>query len=417
MSPFSSIRPIVSALRGQRAAVILLALEIALTLAVLCNLVFIVAGTFQRARTPTGADEDNIGLIQSIGVIGSDNSGTAGSNLATLQAVPGVEAAAFGSPPLWGVDRAPLFSTPDASQPLAQAYQFAGSQGLNRTLGVRVIEGRDIRDEEIPGIGELLGDGDAAQARATPPQMPTLLTTSLAGHLFPGKSALGQLLYTSILGTPVTLRVVGVIAPLRGAITGHPDDADAILAEFKVAGEGLGGGYIFRSKPGQLQQVLPLAARAMQQANPGHVQQLVKSMAELRADNFRSERATARMLVAIMAVLLVVTALGVGGLASFWVAQRTKQIGIRRALGATRGDILRYFQLENFLIVGGGVVLGAVLAFALNQWLMHRFELDRLSSPTVITGIVALWVLGQLAVLGPALRAAAIPPVVATRST
>ncbi len=416
MNPFSSIRPIVSALRGHRAAVILLALEIALTLAVLCNLVFIVAGTFQRARTPTGADEDNIGLIQSIGVIGSDNAGTAGSNLATLQAVPGVEAAAFGAPPLWGVDRAPLFSAPDASQPLAQAYQFAGSQGLNRTLGIRVIEGRDIRDDEIPGISALAGDSDAAQARATQAQMPTLLTTSLAGRLFPGKSALGQLLYTSVWGRPVTLRVVGIIAPLRGVITGHPDDADAVLTEFKVAHEGMGGGYIFRSKPGQLQQVLPMAAKAMQQANPGHVQQQVKTMAELRAAAFKGERATARMLVAIMAVLLVVTALGVGGLASFWVAQRTKQIGIRRALGATRGDILRYFQLENFLIVGGGVVLGALLAFALNQWLMHRFELDRLSSPTVITGVVALWLLGQLAVLGPALRAAAIAPVVATRN-
>jgi putative ABC transport system permease protein len=122
------------------------------------------------------------------------------------------------------------------------------------------------------------------------------------------------------------------------------------------------------------------------------------------------------MLLAIMAILLVVTALGVGGLASFWVQQRTRQIGIRRALGATRGDILRYFQLENFLIVGGGVALGAALAFALNQWLMHRFELDRLSVSTAVAGIVAVWLLGQFAVLGPALRAAAIPPAIATRN-
>lgn len=154
----------------------------------------------------------------------------------------------------------------------------------------------------------------------------------------------------------------------------------------------------------------------MQQTNPGHVQQQVSTLQELRADYFRNDLAVAKILIAIMLVLLTVTALGVGGLASFWVQQRSKQIGIRRALGATRRDILHYFQLENLLIVGAGIVLGAVLAYVLNQLLMQRFELDRLSSPTVITGILAMWVLGQLAVLGPALLAAAVPPAVATRN-
>jgi putative ABC transport system permease protein len=122
------------------------------------------------------------------------------------------------------------------------------------------------------------------------------------------------------------------------------------------------------------------------------------------------------MLVAIMGVLLVVTALGVGGLASFWVQQRTKQIGVRRALGATRRDILRYFQVENFLLASGGIVLGMLLAYAGNLLLMNAFELARLPWIYLPAGAALLWLLGQLAVLGPALRAASIPPVVATRS-
>ncbi|UKE79586.1 FtsX-like permease family protein [Xanthomonas translucens pv. arrhenatheri] len=105
-----------------------------------------------------------------------------------------------------------------------------------------------------------------------------------------------------------------------------------------------------------------------------------------------------------------------GGLAAFWVQQRTKQIGIRRALGATRADILRYFQVENFLIVSVGVTLGAIMAFALNALLMRRFEIERLGISTVLIGMVVIWALGQLAILGPALRAASIEPVVATRS-
>jgi putative ABC transport system permease protein len=414
MNFIESARPIVKALRSHRAAATLLALEIALTLAVLCNLMFIVAGAQQRSRTPTGVDEADIAVIQSIGVIGEDNPGNAGSNLATLQAVPGVMAAAFGSSPLWKVPRNDLFASPDAQQPLARATLFSGSQGLNRTLGVRILEGRDLEDGELPGITSLFGE--ASQAPPSSRQLPALVTTALAKRLFPSKSALGQVVYSNAWGTTVSLRIVGVIAPLRGDITGHAGDVETMLTEFKVADEGLGGGYVLRSQPGQLAQVLPLAAKAMQQANPGHVQQEVKTMTQLREDTFRNDQATARMLVAIMAILLAVTALGVGGLASFWVQQRTKQIGIRRALGATRADILRYFQLENFLIVGSGVVLGALLAFALNQWLMQRFELDRLTPPTVIAGIVAMWLLGQLAVLGPALRAASIPPVVATRN-
>jgi putative ABC transport system permease protein len=124
----------------------------------------------------------------------------------------------------------------------------------------------------------------------------------------------------------------------------------------------------------------------------------------------------ADILIGVIAALLLVTALGIVGLASFWVAQRRRQIGIRRAVGATRADILLYFQTENFLIVTGGIALGIALAFALNLLLMTHYELPRLPLYYLPIGALVLWGLGQLAVLGPALRAAAVPPVVATRS-
>jgi putative ABC transport system permease protein len=122
------------------------------------------------------------------------------------------------------------------------------------------------------------------------------------------------------------------------------------------------------------------------------------------------------MLVIVCVALLVVTALGIVGLASFWVQQRTKQIGVRRALGATRGQILRYFQTENFLLATLGIVLGMLLAYAINQLLMGKYELPRLPAIYLPVGAVVLWLLGQVAVLGPARRAAAVPPAVATRS-
>ena len=122
------------------------------------------------------------------------------------------------------------------------------------------------------------------------------------------------------------------------------------------------------------------------------------------------------MLVTVCALLLVVTALGIVGLASFWVAQRTKQIGVRRALGATRAQVLRYFQLENFVLATLGIVIGMMLAYGLNQMMMERASLPRLPAMYLPIGAVVLWLLGQLSVLGPARRAAAVPPAVATRS-
>jgi len=136
----------------------------------------------------------------------------------------------------------------------------------------------------------------------------------------------------------------------------------------------------------------------------------------MRADYFRQDTSLVWLLALVCLAMLLVTALGIAGLANFWVQQRRRSIGIRRAIGATRGDILRYFQAENFLIVGFGIGLGVLLAFVLNLVLMQHYELPRLPLAYLPVGALALWMLGQFAVLGPALRAAAVPPVVATRS-
>ena len=118
----------------------------------------------------------------------------------------------------------------------------------------------------------------------------------------------------------------------------------------------------------------------------------------------------------ICLILLAVTGAGIVGLTSFWVGQRHKQIGVRRALGARKLDILRYFQTENLMIAGGGAFVGIALAIGLNLWLMSRFEMDRIPVLYVLFGVGVVLLLGQLAVFAPARRAANVPPVVATRS-
>jgi len=139
-------------------------------------------------------------------------------------------------------------------------------------------------------------------------------------------------------------------------------------------------------------------------------------MALVRAHSYADDHSVAVLMSILSGLLLLATAGGIVGLSSFWVSQRRRQIGIRRSLGATTGDILGYFHTENLLIVSGGIVLGALLAFFANLGLMHVYELPRMPLYVPLLGALLLWLLGQLAVWGPARYAAKVPPVVAIRT-
>ncbi|MFA6985810.1 MAG: FtsX-like permease family protein, partial [Arenimonas sp.] len=141
-----------------------------------------------------------------------------------------------------------------------------------------------------------------------------------------------------------------------------------------------------------------------------------KSLEEDRDDIYRDDRALAWMLITVTVLLLLVTASGIVGMATLWVNQRRKQIGVRRALGARRFDILRYFITENLVITSGGIVAGLLLAVALNQLLVSQLELTKLPIGYLAVGSLVLWLIGVLAVYGPAWRASSISPAIATRS-
>jgi putative ABC transport system permease protein len=141
-----------------------------------------------------------------------------------------------------------------------------------------------------------------------------------------------------------------------------------------------------------------------------------KAVIEDRKQRYRADVAMSWMLVTVSVLLLLITASGIVGMASLWVIQRRKQIGVRRALGARKLDILRYFITENFLITSSGVFGGVLLGVALNQLLVSKLEMARLPIAYLAGGAGVFWLLGVLAVYGPAWRAASISPAMATRS-
>ena len=101
---------------------------------------------------------------------------------------------------------------------------------------------------------------------------------------------------------------------------------------------------------------------------------------------------------------------------SFSVAERTHQIGTRRALGAQRLDILRYFLLENWLVTTLGLSLGVLLTVGLNVFLVEKGFGKRLDVSLIAAGVLLLWAAGLLATYFPALKGARVAPAVATRN-
>jgi putative ABC transport system permease protein len=242
-----------------------------------------------------------------------------------------------------------------------------------------------------------------------------IVTRAVAERLYPGQSALGKPLYT--WGKDPTI-IVGIIERLArpnefGGV--RADAAYAMILPVKTAYT-VGSNYVLRVDPARKAEVLAAVDAALDKVDPSRILLERQTFAEIRKNYFKQDRAMAYLLVGISLALLIITALGVVGLASFWVQQRTRQIGVRRALGATRGDILRYFQVENFILATLGIIVGMVFAYGINLWLMHKYQVARLPAEYLPIGAALLWFLGQVAVLGPALRASMIPPAIATRS-
>ncbi|NUO72995.1 MAG: FtsX-like permease family protein [Frateuria sp.] len=398
------IRPILASLRRHRIPATLIVLEIALACAVLCNAVFMIGQRIADIRWPNAIDEQGISMVT---VNGTDPRLAASDiprDLSALRGIAGVTAAAAAtSMPL---DQNPALSdfttTPDGKTTVNTSIYFLGSGG-QQALGLRLLAGRFFNADEYAdsGIKDFNSTGHVV-----------LITQSDAQRLWPGQSALGRNLYTNDRSWTVVGVVADVLAqdPRFSGPGGRHSSAFFPLHPDAVMGD-----YVLRSAPRDRARVLREATQTLGKLEPGAVVQGA-TYAGVRGDYFANTRSMAWMLVLVCVVMLAVTAFGIVGLTSFWVGQRRRQIGIRRAVGATRGHIMQYFQTENFLLGTAGVVLGMVLAFGINLYLMQRYEIARMPWYCLPASAVALWMLGQLAVLGPALRAAAVPPVVATRS-
>ncbi len=400
-----TIGPILSTLRRHKTAAALIVLEIMLACAILCNAIAPIVERVQRIQRTTGWAEPELLVIGMVGIGDDANADVlTREDLASLRALPNVRQVTTTNQFPYGNSswNTSIGFAADQQRATMNVSQYFGGEHFLDTTGVRLVAGRDFLPEEY--------FDESTTKDTTGVALPIIVNRPMAEQLFPHGDVLGKTIYSG--NQP--LKVVGIVDPFSAAR--QLEDTHPAMIFSQRMNYSRGGVYLIRADPAHRAEVLKAAVAELQKTSSKRVVLRQATFEEIKDKFFAPDRATCWLLVGMCAALLIVTALGIVGLASFWVQQRTRMIGTRRALGATRGQIRRYFQTENLLLTTLGIVLGMLAAYGVNQVMMTRYELARLPLAYLPIGAVTLWLLGQIAVLGPALRAAALPPVAVMRA-
>ncbi|MGO4479104.1 ABC transporter permease [Massilia sp. 2TAF26] len=407
------IRPILSALMRNKTGPILVALQVALSLAILTNAMHIVNDRRAAMARPSGLSDEHATFYIIARTLNNDS---AEQQLASmkreadiLRAVPGVASVAnvsqmplsrSGSNNSVAVDRKQTRQTTSTSV-------FVSGDSVIDTFGLKLVEGRDFLPQELVDVNQ-------NESNQYPHQV--IITKPLAEKLWPGAPAVGKTMYFGTGEDAQGVQVVGVVERLQAAHVNLEERSEySTLVPARVYGSP-GNLYAIRAEAGQRDRVMKEAEAALRKSSASPMILRLKTVDQDRTDLYRADAALSWMLVTVSVLLLLITCSGIVGMASLWVTQRRKQIGVRRALGARKMDILRYFITENFMITSAGVFGGVALGLGLNHLLVSKLEMARLPGGYLIGGALVFWALGVLAAYGPAWRAASISPATATRS-
>lgn len=408
------MRHIVKPLLRRPLMPLLVILQVAVACAIACNALFLLQQKVAPLVAPDGiGDAGRLVFLHQFTARGTPWSAVRLRQVqADLLAVPDVMAVSYAAsiPMIDSLNmNANVQGATDSRATNANVYV---GDNLVDALQLRLVAGRNFTPEEEGST--LLGDMGFAHAG------PAIVTRALADRLYPDGHSLGQLIRYQ--GSPGGARtIVGIVQHLMRNDLGQ----DASVLDDSILFPGIANHWarplfavrLTTSRTGEacasLLTVLKhdLGAEIL----PGFPPQC-DAYSAVHDGMLAPSRAAVWLLSGVTLIVLIVTLTGIAGMTGYWVRQRTRSIGVRRALGAKRGDILRELLTENLIVVGVGVVVGLIAAYGINLWLMRHYELLRLPVLYLPYGALLLLMLGQLAVLAPAWRASRIPPIVATRS-
>jgi putative ABC transport system permease protein len=403
------IGPIWRAMLKNKAGFVLIALQIAVTMTIMVNAFAIMQERANNTARASGLDEANTFALVSASFAEFDREEQMtliDEDLALIRGLPGVKSAvATNSYPLrqggWSMalQLVPGNQTADS---VGSAIYFVDEHGVD-TFASNIIDGKNFTPNQVAWSAE---DDDTWPAHA-------IITEALGKDLFADEqgSYVGKTFYIND-NDPVN--VVGVIEKLQAPWPSWSGVEKSMLVPQRRPWDFQR--YVVRAEPGYRDALMPQIEELLSNSNNDRIIRDMIVMEDVRKNAYLDDTALIKILSFIVGTLVVITGLGIVGLASFNVSRRTRQIGIRRALGATKPAIVRYFMVENFLVSSIGLVVGGVLSVALNIAMVEAFALEPLAWYVIPVAMLALWIVGQAAVAGPARKASNITPAIATRS-
>jgi putative ABC transport system permease protein len=241
-----------------------------------------------------------------------------------------------------------------------------------------------------------------------------IVNESMARRLWPGEDPVGKRLLVTFTGPPVAREVVGVVADVR-----HDGlDAEPQPGIFLPHAQLSTGAITFTLRTaGDPAAVLRAAKQEIWTVNPALPVSSEATMEQLLGDSLRERRFHLLLLGAFATVAVLLAAIGIYGVVSYTTSERTREIGVRMALGAQVGDVLGLVMRQGTLLAMGGVVAGLLAATLLTRVLRSMlFGVAPLDGATFLGGGAIVLVIAAAATLIPARRAAKVDPLAALRA-
>jgi len=397
-----NISPIFNAMLRNKSSVILMLLQVALTLAVVSNAAYIINERLELMQRNSGLDESQ---LFSFNIFTFDKAIDIQQQLELdenmLRAIPGVnDAVAINQVPLTGSGDSSGYRVQieESGAKIVQAGVYRADEHVLKTLGLTVIEGRDFTQDDV-----IYATG-ASQPNTV------IITKAMADELFPDGNAVGKDIYQ--FEQPI--RIIGIVGHMQGSWLGSSYVNNNIF--IPVVHPRTFKRFLINTDNTAIDRIMSNITQKMLALNKGRVVMEPNKLTDDLRDQYQSDDLMVNMLIIIISIILFITALGVSGMAIFNVNRRKRQIGTRRALGASQTDIITQFMIENFLMTAIGIIIGIILSIFLNGYLMEYFSSSRIAISYIMATTIGLVLLGQLAVLFPAKSAASISPAISTRS-
>ena len=409
-----NIKALLTSLRLRKFATTLLLLQLSLTIGLLVNTIILTTSSIEKLNKPLGFDVEQliaVDLVPTSGAFRDTNyyRSITEQDIAKISAMDGVISAAYYNQltfqnGAWSANIEAADFPENAVLPHELQYvsMFYSSKIGLQNLGVEIIEGRALNDADDVTTTFYSSEN-------TDKETNIVITQSLAKAVFPDKPALGELTNVG--------RVVGIARDFTVSPR-HQGDSKyfGLFMSFMYSQSDFEQHYVIRVEPNKIAQVEAKLRDTILSVQPERDILLVQSMAQRLTTFYRQDTGLASLFAMLSLLMLIVTISSSFAHAHFHVTKQRKLIGIRRALGARKKDIMLHVFSENWLLSFGASVFAIATTIGLNIALSQIITIEKPSILLYFLAVLIVFLSGSLATWLPAYKTTKISPLMATKT-